>query len=294
MARRSLKTGLLLLIVLGLAFFLGTYLTTWFIEGPPSGANQIALVRVEGVILAADDTVEQLRTFAENPAIKAILLRIDSPGGAVVPSQEIHDEVKKIRAAGKQKLVVSMGTVAASGGYYIASASDKIVANPGTLTGSIGVIMELPNLEGLMKKIGVETTVIKSGAHKDLVSPFRTMGDAERQILQRVMDDVHDQFIQAVSEGRGLEKAVVTGLADGQVFTGRQAKENGLIDELGSFEDAIKIAGELAGIVGRPTIVEPKRPFSLSQWLTSMFGGRIGAWTSPVPGIRLNYLWTLG
>ncbi len=294
MARRSLKTGLLLLIVLGLAFFLGTYLTTWFIEGPPSGANQIALVRVEGVIMAADDTVEQLRTFAENPAIKAILLRIDSPGGAVVPSQEIYDEVKKIRAAGKQKLVVSMGTVAASGGYYIASASDKIVANPGTLTGSIGVIMELPNLEGLMKKIGVETTVIKSGAHKDLVSPFRTMGDAERQILQRVMDDVHDQFIQAVSDGRGLEKAVVTGLADGQVFTGRQAKEKGLIDELGSFEDAIKIAGELAGIVGRPTIVEPKRPFSLSQWLTSMFGGRIGAWTNPAPGIRLNYLWTLG
>jgi protease-4 len=294
MARRSLKTGLLLLIVLGLAFFLGTYLITWFIEGPPSGANQIALVRVEGVIMAADDTVEQLRTFAENPAIKAILLRIDSPGGAVVPSQEIYDEVKKIRAAGKQKLVVSMGTVAASGGYYIASASDKIVANPGTLTGSIGVIMELPNLEGLMKKIGVETTVIKSGAHKDLVSPFRTMGDAERQILQRVMDDVHDQFIQAVSDGRGLEKAVVTGLADGQVFTGRQAKEKGLIDELGSFEDAIKIAGELAGIVGRPTIVEPKRPFSLSQWLTSMFGGRIGAWTNPAPGIRLNYLWTLG
>jgi protease-4 len=120
------------------------------------------------------------------------------------------------------------------------------------------------------------------------------MGAAERQILQRVMDDVHDQFIQAVSDGRGLEKAVVTGLADGQVFTGRQAKEKGLIDELGSFEDAIKIAGELAGIVGRPTIVEPKRPFSLSQWLTSMFGGRIGAWTSPAPGIRLNYLWTLG
>jgi protease-4 len=294
MARRSLKTGLLLLIVLGLAFFLGTYLITWFIERPPSGANQIALVRVEGVIMAADDTVEQLRTFAENPAIKAILLRIDSPGGAVVPSQEIYDEVKKIRAAGKQKLVVSMGIVAASGGYYIASASDKIVANPGTLTGSIGVIMELPNLEGLMKKIGVETTVIKSGAHKDLISPFRTMGAAERQILQRVMDDVHDQFIQAVSDGRGLEKAVVTGLADGQVFTGRQAKEKGLIDELGSFEDAIKIAGELAGIVGRPTIVEPKRPFSLSQWLTSTFGGRIGAWTSPAPGIRLNYLWTLG
>ena len=294
MARRPLVTGLLLFLVLAVAFFLGTYLTAWFIESPPSGSDQIALVRIEGVIMDADEPVEQLRTFAENPAIKAILIRIDSPGGAVVPSQEIYDEVKKIRAEGKQKVVVSMGTVAASGGYYIASASDKIVANPGTLTGSIGVIMELPNFEGLMKKIGVESTVIKSGAHKDLISPFRAMGQEERQILQRVMDDVHDQFIQAVSDGRGLEKATVTALADGQVFTGRQAKENGLVDELGSFEDAIRLTGELAGIVGRPSVVEPSRPFSLSEWLQSEFRGRIGAWTNPAPSIRLNYLLTWG
>ncbi len=294
MARRPLVTGLLLFLVLAVAFFLGTYLTAWFIERPPSGSDQIALVRIEGVIMDADEPVEQLRTFAENPAIKAILIRIDSPGGAVVPSQEIYDEVKKIRAEGKQKVVVSMGTVAASGGYYIASASDKIVANPGTLTGSIGVIMELPNFEGLMKKIGVEATVIKSGAHKDLASPFRAMGQEERQILQRVMDDVHDQFIQAVSDGRGLEKAAVVAMADGQVFTGRQAKEKGLVDELGSFEDAIKLTGELAGIVGRPSVVEPKRPFSLSEWLKSEFRGRIGAWANPAPNIRLNYLWTWG
>ncbi|MBI3608610.1 MAG: signal peptide peptidase SppA [Nitrospirae bacterium] len=294
MARRPLVTGLLLFLVLAVAFFLGTYLTAWFMERPPSGSDQIALVRIEGVILSADEPVEQLRTFAENPAIKAILIRIDSPGGAVVPSQEIYDEVKKIRAEGKQKVVVSMGTVAASGGYYIAAASDKIVANPGTLTGSIGVIMELPNFEGLMKKIGVEATVIKSGAHKDLVSPFRAMGQEERQILQRVMDDVHDQFIQAVSDGRGLEKAAVTAIADGQVFTGRQAKEKGLVDEIGSFEDAIKLTGELAGIVGRPSVVEPKRPFSLSEWLKSEFQGQIGAWANPAPSIRLNYLWTWG
>ena len=294
MARRPLVTGLLLFLVLAVAFFLGTYLTAWFIERPPSGSDQIALVRVEGVILNADEPVEQLRTFAENPAIKAILIRIDSPGGAVVPSQEIYDEVKKIRAAGKQKVVVSMGTVAASGGYYIAAASDKIVANPGTLTGSIGVIMELPNVEGLMKKIGVEATVIKSGAHKDLASPFRAMGREERQILQRVMDDVHDQFIQAVSDGRGLEKAAVTAIADGQVFTGRQAKEKGLVDELGSFEDAIMLTGELAGIVGRPSVVEPKRPFSLSGWLKSEFRGQIGAWADPSSSIRLNYLLTWG
>jgi protease-4 len=294
MARRPLATGLLVFILLAVAFFLGTYLTAWLIESPPSGADQIALVRIEGVIMDADEPVEQLRTFAENPAIKAILIRIDSPGGAVVPSQEIYDEVKKIRAAGKQKVVVSMGTVAASGGYYIASASDRIIANPGSLTGSIGVIMELPNVEGLMKKIGVESTVIKSGAHKDLISPFRKMGEEERQILQRVMDDVHDQFIQAVSDGRKLEKAAVTALADGQVFTGRQAKAKGLVDELGSFEDAIALTGKLAGIVGRPTVVEPKRRFSFTEWLSSEFRGRIGAWATPAPSIRVNYLLTWG
>jgi protease-4 len=127
-----------------------------------------------------------------------------------------------------------------------------------------------------------------------LISPFRKLGDEERAILQRVMDDVHDQFIQAVAEGRGLEKDTVAAIADGQVFTGRQAKEEGLIDEIGSFEDAIKITGELAGIVGRPVVVEPKRRFSLSDYLSTLFGGRIGAFTNPIPAIRLNYLWTWG
>lgn len=294
MARRPLVTGIVVFVVLAVAFFLGTYLTALLIEQPPSESNQIALVRIEGVIMDAGEPVDQLREFAENEAIKAILIRIDSPGGAVVPSQEIYDEVRKIRAEGRQKIVVSMGSVAASGGYYIASASDRIIANPGTLTGSIGVIMEMPNFEGLMKKIGVESTVIKSGSRKDLISPFRKLGDEERAILQRVMDDVHDQFIQAVADGRGLEKDTVAAIADGQVFTGRQAKDEGLIDEIGSFEDAIKITGELAGIVGRPVVVEPKRRFSLSDYLSALFGGRIGAFTDPIPAIRLNYLWTWG
>jgi protease-4 len=294
MARRPLVTGIIVFAVLAVAFFLGTYLTALLIEQPPSDSNQIALVRIEGVIMDADEPVEQLRTFAENEAIRAILIRIDSPGGAVVPSQEIYDEVKRIRDEGRQKVVVSMGAVAASGGYYIASASDRIVANPGTLTGSIGVILEMPNFEGLMKKIGVESTVIKSGAHKDLISPFRKMGEEERLILQRVMDDVHDQFIQAVAEGRGLEKNTVAAIADGQVFTGRQAKDEGLIDELGTFEDAIKITGELAGIEGRPVVVETKPKFSLAEYLGVFFGGRLGALTDPIPAIRLNYLWTWG
>ncbi len=294
MARRPLLTGFLVFLVLAVAFFLGTYLTALLIEQPPSESNQIALIRIEGVILDADEPVEQLRTFSGNEAIRAILIRIDSPGGAVVPSQEIYDEVRKIRAEGRQKVVVSMGSVAASGGYYIASASDRIIANPGTLTGSIGVILEMPNFEGLMKKIGVESTVIKSGAHKDLISPFRKLGDQERTILQRVMDDVHDQFIQAVADGRGLEKATVAAIADGQVFTGRQAKDNGLVDDIGTFEDAIKVTGELAGIVGRPVVVEPKKHFSLRDWITTIFRGRMGALADPIPAIRLNYLWTWG
>jgi protease-4 len=294
MARRPLLNGLMIFLLLAVAFFLGTYLTARLVERPASAANQIALVRVEGVILDADEPVAQLRDFAENEAIRAILIRIDSPGGAVVPSQEIYDQVRKIRAEGRQKVVVSMGTVAASGGYYIASASDRIVANPGTLTGSIGVILEMPNFEELMKKIGVENTVVKSGTHKDLISPFRKLGDDERAILQRVMDDVHDQFIQAVADGRGLAKETVAAIADGQVFTGRQAKDKGLVDEIGSFEDAIKITGELAGITGRPVIVEPARPFSLTDLIRATFRGRLAALVEPVPTIRLNYLWTWG
>ncbi len=294
MAKRPLLTGFIVFLSLAAAFFLGTYFTAFLVERQPSAANQIALVRVEGVIVDADEPVQQLRDFAENDAIRAILIRIDSPGGAVVPSQEIYDQVRKIHAEGRQKIVVSMGSVAASGGYYIASASDRIVANPGTLTGSIGVILEMPNFEELMKKIGVENTVVKSGAHKDLISPFRKLGDEERAILQRVMDDVHDQFIQAVADGRGLAKDTVAAIADGQVFTGRQAKERGLVDEIGSFEDAIRITGELAGITGRPVIVEPKRPFSLTDLIRTMFRGRIGALMDSAPTIRLNYLWTWG
>ncbi|MFZ5877027.1 MAG: signal peptide peptidase SppA [Nitrospirota bacterium] len=294
MARRPLFTGFIVFLILAAAFFLGTYFTALLVERPPHAANQIALVRVEGVILNADEPVAQLRDFAENDAIRAILIRIDSPGGAVVPSQEIYDQVRKIRAEGRQKIVVSMGSVAASGGYYIASASDRIVANPGTLTGSIGVILEMPNFEELMKKIGVENTVVKSGAHKDLISPFRKLGDEERAILQRVMDDVHDQFIQAVADGRGLDKDAVTAIADGQVFTGRQAKDRGLVDEIGSFEDAITITGALAGIEGRPVVVEPKRPFSFSDFIRTVFRGRIGALMDPATTIRLNYLWTWG
>jgi len=162
-----------------------------------------------------------------------------------------------------------MGTVAASGGYYIAAATDRIIANPGTLTGSIGVIMETANVEGLLKKIGVEGIVVKSGKFKDVGSPLRKMTQEEQALLQAVMDDVHHQFIEAVAEGRALDRSTVQALADGRIFTGRQAKDAKLVDELGNLDDAIQLAADLAGIEGEPKVVEPRRRFSFREFLES-------------------------
>jgi protease-4 len=179
--------------------------------------------------------------------------------------------------------------VAASGGYYIAVATDRIVANPGTLTGSIGVIMEMANVEGLLQKIGVEGVVIKSGKFKDVGSPLRKMSDEERGLLQNVMDDVHKQFIEAVAEGRALELSDVQALADGRIFTGRQAKDAKLVDELGDLEDAIQLAADIVGIEGEPKVVEPRRRFSIRELLES----RLSAMFPKLdwhPGVNLKYL----
>jgi protease-4 len=254
-----------------------------------TGEDRIALVRVEGVILDAQQTVSELKKFGENPSVKAIVLRIDSPGGGVVPSQEIHDAVLRLRNKHAKAVVASMGTVAASGGYYIAVATDRIVANPGTLTGSIGVIMELANLEGLLKKIGVQSVVVKSGPHKDLGSPFRAISPEERRILQTVMDDVHGQFIEAVAEGRSLDLRDVTRLADGRVFTGRQAKDAKLVDDLGDLDDAIRLAADMAGIEGEPKVVEPRRRFSIREWLDSRLFGTLPRLDFQT-GVSLKYL----
>lgn len=254
-----------------------------------SGEDRVAVIRVEGVIIDAQQTVGDLKKFGESPSVKAIVLRIDSPGGGVVPSQEIHDAVKRVRTKNNKAVVASMGTVAASGGYYIAAATDRIIANPGTLTGSIGVIVELANLEGLLKKIGVESVVVKSGRHKDIGSPFRKMNEEDRHILQSVMDDVHSQFIEAVAEGRSLEVGAVQPLADGRIFTGRQAKDAKLVDELGDLDDAIKLAAEMGGIEGEPKVVEPRKRFSIRELIESQLLG-------PLPrldfqtGVSLKYL----
>jgi protease-4 len=234
------------------------------------GGNRVALVEVQGLILSAEEVVRELEEHLEDPAIRAVVVRVESPGGVVGPSQEIHDAVARVRAKGKP-VVVSMGAIAASGGYYLAAAADHIVASPGTLTGSIGVLMQLVEIEGLLKKVGVNLEVIKAGRHKDVGTFSRAMTPEERAILQALLDDMYDQFVTAVAEGRRLDRAKVLALADGRVYTGRRAKELGLVDSLGGLEDAVRTAGRLAGIPGKPQLVRPRRPFltDLAEWLAS-------------------------
>jgi protease IV len=289
--KRTVRTALALLGLLVLAVIGVSLLTSVALDSGWLGGERVAVIRIEGVIMDSRETIEELRRFRDNPSIKAVVLRIDSPGGGVVPSQEIHTEVLKARKDGRLKVVASMGNLAASGGYYIAAATEKIVANPGTLTGSIGVIMELANVQGLLEKIGVQSVVIKSGRYKDLASPFRAMSKEDRGLLQNVLDDVHDQFIQAVAAGRALKVEEVRPLADGRIFTGQQARTAKLVDELGDLQDAIKLAARLVGIEGEPRVVEPRKRFSLRDLLENSFLGRV----APVmpSGINLKYLLAL-
>jgi protease-4 len=208
---------------------------------------------------------EELRQYLEDDGVKAIILRIDSPGGGVGPAQEIYREVMKIKL--KKKVVTSMGSVAASGGYYVACASDLIVANPGTITGSIGVIMQFSNFEELLKKIGIKGMVLKSGEHKDIGSPFREMTLEEKAIMQEVLNNVHQQFIQAVADGRKLDRSKVIQVADGRILTGEQAKNLGLVDQMGNLQDTIDITAKMVGIVGKPTVLYPKKRISIWELL---------------------------
>ncbi|HXN06667.1 MAG TPA: signal peptide peptidase SppA [Nitrospiria bacterium] len=296
MSERSFLKGCLIFFGVAILFLAAVYWVFRITEGGgPVVGDRLALVRIEGVILDSSETIEELKKFSENPSVKGILIRINSPGGAVVPSQEIYEEIRKIQTETKKKIIVSMGTVAASGGYYIASASDRIIANPGTLTGSIGVIMELMTVEGLFKKVGLESVVIKSGARKDVGSPFRAMTKEEREYLQTVIDDIQGQFIDAVAHGRGMKREEVAALADGRIFTGKQALKNKLVDELGDLEDAIKVAGKMAGISGVPKVVETPKKFSFTDLLRNQFLGGTpwGNFQKPgMPGV--SYLWTIG
>jgi len=240
-------------------FFLVLAVTVASFMGRPAAnfaiGDKVGVIEIFGVIADSRQIIKQLHDFRDNDNIKAIVLRVDSPGGGVGPSQEIHDEVKKVDAV--KPVVVSMGSVAASGGYYIAAAAREIVANPGTITGSIGVIMEFTNFRELLDKIGLSSVVVKSGEFKDIGSPAREMTVKEKAILQDLIDDVHSQFVASVAEGRHLDTEVVRSIADGRIFSGRRAMEIGLVDAMGNLEVAVQRAAELAGIDGEPDVVYP-------------------------------------
>ncbi|HSQ61426.1 MAG TPA: signal peptide peptidase SppA [Acidobacteriota bacterium] len=263
MSRNRWLWGCALLLVgtlgaVALAFFVVNIAMSGDEFAMSSLKGRVGLVEVVGEIDATGAVIDQLDRMDRDPTVKAVVVRLDSPGGGVAASQEIHDAVRRIRDDGKP-VIASMGGVAASGAYYVACAADSIVANPGTLTGSIGVIMSFPNTEELFRKVGLRFETIKTGKFKDVGSMWRPMTDEERALLQGVLANVYDQFIEAIVEGRGMAREEILPYADGRIFSGDQAAEYGFVDRLGSLEDAIEMAGEMAGIAGRPSVVRKER-----------------------------------
>ncbi len=251
--------------------------------------NGVGLIEVKGMILDSKETVRQLKYFMKQDGVKAVVLRVDSPGGIVAPSQEIFEEVKKF--ASKKKIIVSMGSLAASGGYYISAPATMIYANPGTITASIGVILKLSNIEALMDKIGIKSYTLKTGKYKDSGSPLRTFSPEDRAMLQSVIDNTHEQFIKAVAEGRKLPVDEVRKIADGRILSGEQAKEHKLVDRLGTLQDAIAEAAAQSGIRDEPEIILP--PKRKINYLDMLAGGVEesfdGTLKSALGGMRLMY-----
>ena len=252
--------------------------------------NGIGVIDLQGVMMSSEEVLANLADFRQNKNIKAVLVRIDSPGGAVGAAQEIYQDIK--RTAKIKPVVASMASVAASGGYYAALGATKVLANPGAMTGSIGVIIKFANLEKILDKVGYQAEVIKSGANKDIGSFSRAMTVAERELLQTMIDDVHEQFIQAVADGRKLSVDTVRPLADGRIFTGRQAKELGLIDQLGNFTDAVDQAMILAGLEGEePNLIYPKdKLFSFMDMLVGEKAQSVIKLLQPA-NVSLLYQW---
>jgi len=252
--------------------------------------EKVGVIEITGVIADAKNTIHNLKIFREEDSIKAIVIRIDSPGGAVGPSQEIFREIRKTSSS--KKVIASMGSIATSGGYYIAAGADGIVANPGTITGSIGVIMGFANYQELLRKIGLVPIVIKSGEYKDMGSPVRKMKEDEHKILQDLTKKIHRQFIMDIVEGRKMDQAKVESLADGRIFTGEESKELGLVDRLGNVEDAIEWAGRLGGIKGKIlTVYAKEKKFSLLRYIVD---SSTKALTSRIvdPSLSVDYLYS--
>lgn len=241
------------------------------IRARPLSREAIGVVNISGPITIsqwpkkflsydAETVTHRLRSYLNRTDVKGVLVRINSPGGSVAASQEIYSEIMRLRAAGKP-VVASMGDVAASGGYYVASACNKIVADPGTMTGSIGVILEVGNVQELFRKIGVKVETIKSGAHKDSGSPFRELTLREREMFQNLVNEAYEQFVGAVADGRKMDREKVLALADGSIYTGSQALKEGLVDALGNDFEALNVLKQLAGIKGEPRIVGEYEPW---------------------------------
>jgi protease-4 len=252
----------MVLVILGITvLFLGIVMTVVLnLFGPSPGlsfGSKVGVIPIEGTIVDPDPIISQLVDFRKDKKIKAIILRVNSPGGGVAPSQEIYREIRKTIKS--KKVIASMGNLAASGGYYIASGANKIVANPGTLSGSIGVIMEFIQVEDLLKKIGVGLEVLKSGEFKDIGSPHRRMSERERDLVRELILEIQNQFVDAVARGRNLPVEKVREIADGRILSGARCKELGLVDVLGNFQDAVDLAKELTGIEGDVTLVYAKK-----------------------------------
>jgi len=294
MARgRTLLKGLGILFVLILIFFVGIFFYAYFTGGEAGvvtalGGDTVGVVQIEGAINDSHDTIESLKYYGESKGIKAVVVRIDSPGGAVAPTQEIYEEIEKLRK--KKPVIASLGGMAASGGYYIASACDQVVSNPGTLTGSIGVIMELGNVEELMKKIGVQGYNIKSGANKDIGTPFKPLSPEGKGILQALVNNVHAQFVSAVAKGRKMDEEKVRELADGRVYSGEQAKGLGLVDLLGNMEDAVDQAAKRGGIKGKPQVIYSRA--EQKSWWDRLFSSTLIQGLARHESRGLRYEWS--
>ena len=296
------RSSLLLWIIIGggaLFFFVLCLvaLTVFFSDESSPGlsfsSNQVASLDLEGIIADSKDFVDQLKEFGERSAVRAVVIRINSPGGGVAASQEIYEAIKKFRSDTNKKVVISMASVAASGGYYIACAADKIFANPGTITGSIGVIAEWYNYGDLLRWAKMQDVVIKSGALKDAGSATRPLTDEEKAYFQSLINTMYGQFVSTVAACRNMKEEEVRKLADGRVYTGQEAKANHLVDEIGTFQDAIAAAAKMAGIAGPPKILSPaKKRFSILDLVLG--DARSALSLSPDRSeshIRFEYLW---
>ncbi|HSK18710.1 MAG TPA: signal peptide peptidase SppA [Longimicrobiales bacterium] len=259
MSRRSVITTLAVAVI-SLMTVAGIALAVIFaLRGGQAWSlgGRIAVLDVEGIIDDDEEFLEDLRRFREDPSVRGYVVNINSPGGVVAPSQSIYQELRRIRDEDEVPVVASIGGVGASGGYYIALAADSIFALPGSITGSIGVIMEIPDASELMAKVGVRMQTVMSAEHKDVGSPFRPLGEGDRAILDSLVLDVYAQFVDVVAMERGLERAQVVQVADGRILSGRQALEQRLIDGLGNRRDALATAGRMAGLGDDPRVVRP-------------------------------------